>query len=880
MTTEAHAGAVTTTRSPFSLLREADEAEQVLILTYTANLDFFERFALGEARGLQAATTVISDATMVAADPVTVRGAGVRYVDARAVCPGNTAFHPKLLAILGSGRATVAIGSGNLTLAGWHGNEELWTVLCADSEQGPSTIRDVARFLRALGDGRIQLSAETAVALDRAVKLLDGLAANRPGPELVSTLDQEPIINRLPAGPVDELIVYSPYYDAELSALKQIVARTEPTRLVVFVQFQTSVDGPALEGWLAERGAHVYWCAADRFRHGKLIEWSRNEVREALIGSPNLSKRALLRVIGSTPASDGAGNRGPDERANCELGLICRVDGSLTPAEVPAPAGGAARLKFAPGPDDAPRPATVLLGATLIDHAAVHIRLAAPLGHTARIQTHDPERDWTTTPGHPELLAGASDYRVPSFGLPAGAALRLFESGRASNEVFVVDPVRAQQRPYKRVGPDSGSPGDLIIDGGLAVLYEIALLMRPMLLKMGALVPKQAAGVSTESENGNEPEKAAPKPGQTLEEYLAKCATVLDEKVIEWALAIPALPSLGGGTRIDHQGGMLTTEVDDDAADAGDDDEPVEALSFAEIVRKATEYRRGQWRRFCDHALGLAAGWPLLMRAYLARLTLNGIAADLWDDETARGTILQRLVTALAAEGDEPTDEEGAAIASYAAIAIALLRVKVAHMSVDDEPMLGYRAAATAAAAIINDLDPTRVEEIVVEIGEAFDQLITGDEVFDMAAEAMSPPSGISGAIKLLRDEFDVAATEQDGALVLSDPIGGIPERELLRAAGLVTGTDAVVVRGRRSTGGEAFWVWHAPLLLFARRNPAGINGRVYRLGPGLGPKAIAQAWKASPDLDENLPDPIESWYPGVSTPAAAAELLALAGLG
>jgi hypothetical protein len=698
-------------------------------------------------------------------------------------------------------------------------------------------------------------------------------------PELVSTLDQEPIINRLPLGPVDELIVYSPYYDAELFALKQLVARTEPARLVVFVQPQTSVDGPALEQWLGERGAHVYWCAADRFRHGKLIEWSRNGVREALIGSPNLSKRALLRVIRWTPASEGAGYGVPDEHGNCELGLIGPVDASLAPAEVSGPAGGAARLKFAPGPDDAPRPAIVLLGATLIDHTQVHIRLAAPLSHPARIQTHDPERDWTTSLDHPELDAGDVDYRVLSIGLPAGTALRLFESGRASNEVFVLDPSRALQRAYKRVAPESGTPGELIIDGHLAVLYEIAALMRPQLLKLGALVPKADAGASSEAENEDQTEKAAPKPGQTLEEYLAKCATVLDEKVVEWALAIPVLPSLGGSSRIDQEVGMMTDEIDDTAADAGEDVEPDEALSFAETVRKASEYRRRQWRRFCEHALAVAAGWPLLMRAYLARLTLNGIAVDLWEDETVRGTILQRLVTTLAAEGDDPTAEEAAAIASYAAIAIALLRVEVSHLSVDDEPMLRYRAAAAAATMIINDLDPTRVEEIVVEIGDAFDQLITGDEVFDMATEAMSPPSGIAGAIRLLCDEFDVAATEKDGALLLSDPVGGMPERELLRAAGLVAGTDLVVVRGTRATGGEAFCVWHAPLLLLARRNPAGINGRVYRLAAGITPKAIAQAWKTSPDLDDNLPDAIENWFPGVPTPPLAAELLAVAGL-
>ena len=162
MTQVHRRGAIATTRSPFLLLREAEPAEEVLILTYAASLEFFERFALGEARGLQAATTVISDASMVTVDPVSVRGAGVRYVEARAVCPGHAAFHPKLLIIAGRDHATVAIGSGNLTLAGWHGNEELWATVYADTDRGPSTMRQVSVFLRALADGRVALSAEGA----------------------------------------------------------------------------------------------------------------------------------------------------------------------------------------------------------------------------------------------------------------------------------------------------------------------------------------------------------------------------------------------------------------------------------------------------------------------------------------------------------------------------------------------------------------------------------------------------------------------------------------------------------------------------------------------------------------------------------------------
>jgi hypothetical protein len=116
---------VAASRSPFALLREAEEAEEVLILTYTANLGFFERFALGKARSLQARTTVISDAAMVTSDPATVRGAGIRYADARASPPSRNASHPKLPVIAGRQSATVCVGSGNVALAGGQNNGEI-----------------------------------------------------------------------------------------------------------------------------------------------------------------------------------------------------------------------------------------------------------------------------------------------------------------------------------------------------------------------------------------------------------------------------------------------------------------------------------------------------------------------------------------------------------------------------------------------------------------------------------------------------------------------------------------------------------------------------------------------------------------------------------
>jgi hypothetical protein len=182
-------------RSPYALLDEVACARDVLVLTYTASLEFFERFALSEARALGALVTVVSDATMVRADPVVVRRPA-STTSTRAVCPGGTAFHPKLFVVVGEGQARVAVASGNLTMAGWHGNAETWTVLRADKDGGPDTLRDVSAFLRTLAGSEVALSEAAPEALRAAGRRRARRTARRPvraaAASLADQRDQRP----------------------------------------------------------------------------------------------------------------------------------------------------------------------------------------------------------------------------------------------------------------------------------------------------------------------------------------------------------------------------------------------------------------------------------------------------------------------------------------------------------------------------------------------------------------------------------------------------------------------------------------------------------------------------------------------------------------
>ena len=103
------------------------------------------------------------DVSMARNDPRSVRRAGRSYLAGLAYAHG-AAFHPKLMVLAGPEHATIALGSGNTTLAGWQANAELWTVLRVDSEQSPTAVPELSAWLRDLPE-KVRFSAGVPQAL-------------------------------------------------------------------------------------------------------------------------------------------------------------------------------------------------------------------------------------------------------------------------------------------------------------------------------------------------------------------------------------------------------------------------------------------------------------------------------------------------------------------------------------------------------------------------------------------------------------------------------------------------------------------------------------------------------------------------------------------
>jgi hypothetical protein len=842
-------------RGPLDLLRAVGEAEEVLILSYTANLDYFERFVLSETRRMQAIATIISDPSMLVADPLAVSGAGLRYTSAFARCPGGTAFHPKLIVIAGHDHATVAVGSGNMTLAGWHSSEEIWTYFHAEKGCGPDALRGVSRLLRQLTDGPVQVSSGAIRGLERTADLLDGLDASEPGPELVSSLDG-PIIESLAAGPVDELILYSPFYDSDLSALRAVHERLNPDETRVFVQNRTSVDGDALTQWAKEKSAELLWCPDGAYRHGKLIEWSVSGERVALTGSPNLSAPALLLGIGN-----------PGRLANCEIALIGAINESMAPPEISTPTDTVNSLRFSSDVPYSTGAGIVILGATLTDQGDLRIELADALVSPAKLQVYDETREWVSFPEIEDFPAGLEELPFP--GLSPGTAIRLMGEGGASNEAFVSDPRRAQRKPVKRVGPDIGDPEQFVEDGDLNSLYGLVDEMRMVFLKSGYMVARKTGSAA---EPSSKEEVLEPAQGQTLADYLSVTPAVLPDSVVAWSLNLPPVPGLGNEPGLEGETGMLTTETDDSAADSGEPAEEAPRRTTVDRMQQSSDHRRRQLRRFCDQALSVAAEWPNLFRALIGKFVLSGIAADLWPDETERAAKLLALIEALARAQDKPNAEEHEAISCYLAMALAILRSDVARLSVQDEANLRFKTACRKAARFDFELDSPAIERAAEELKPSLGEVVSPDNVLLVLQLLVKPKIPAEAAIDLIRQEEGIEAHEDSGVIVVEDRLPASFESQLLRLAALIKGPKAVI-RAETERGASVACVWKEPFLLITSQNDFGRRGQLYK-GDGASPCLIAAGWDHGRSVPDNLPSPVASWMPNESPPPKADPLL------
>ena len=795
--------------SPLTLLFEEErhgdrQAKEILLLTYTSDLGFFEAFGLGVAQACGARVTTVSDVRMSRPDPRAARRAGRTYLPGNAICRG--AFHPKLVVIAGPRRVTVAIGSGNATLAGWQSNAELWTVLQGDETARPAALIPLADWLRQL-PGLVRFSDKVPEALARVAGHIDGLAGTTdnisdPDVVLVST-STGPIIDQLPHGPVDELAVCAPFHDPGAVALGALVKRLKPKQLKISYQPTfTNLDGPAI-GLLADRvSTELRTGDESQYRHGKLVEWTVDGTRYALTGSPNLSGAALLHSI-----QDGG---------NCELGVIAPISATLLPPGGVVSTSEAKTKHFSV--QDRHGGGPLVLGATRVE-LGLHVLFSADLprgGHLELSLAAAPPETWERAG---DVAAGDREVTV-TIAADGGSRVRLVSTaldGKTtySNTVFVVDPTHIMRLPGITSGHVPATrPDELFWDSKLAEKF----LGDAFALKSGQ-APSATRAMVTDQRAEHAVSTRLDTDADGWQEYLDECAGRIGPSLLRFALGLPSLAnsdatdpdvlpvSWADEMVADNEAGLQsdTTEV---VAEEQGTDRP-EAPSVLPDLRSAPPVIRRQYRRWAEKLAAAAIRFGTPERMLITRLLLWTAAAGAWDYEDRTWIKLLSQVLRTLGAANPPTQVEPQ-VGSLAAVALSVLRAEIPRSARTGEA-LAFDQAAQAVGHLLVASDPAYVEEYTQLLGPAFGAAVH-PEIIDAVAAEVVQDDPIADAIWSLTDMKRNAHRDGD-RLIHIVGAGSKPLFVALEAVGEAEDVDLVGGWATSTGGGWAMCIWQRPNL-------------------------------------------------------------------
>lgn len=471
--------------------------------TYNIDLALFNEFLIGRLGDPPLNVVVLADQRRLA---LSLSRIPAERVDAlafvnrrwllRDIRPGGLAFHPKTyLAVTGS-RATLLVGSGNLSEPGLDSGKEVFTTFRSGTLAGDAALRTWTEWTRRLVEHTqdVPLAERFADLRKRlpAPESAPGSAAvpRSPGPLLHNL--EEPIGGQFLAAvhsearlPVDELLLTAPFYDGEAEAAWSLLDGLRPRDAHVYVASSTSVDGPRLAERLAASTAqpHLYSYEPDAFVHAKLVGVTAGADGWLLSGSANLSRAALT----ATSALHGG-------HGNVELCVLARltadqVRAAFLPPDTVAVSKGLsalAPLEVHHDPDPVHPPVRLLSAA------------AEPDGRVAVVADGDIRQEWLLDDliSHQPLEIAASGRAITA-GLMTGRLVRLAGPDRQplSNHVVVDDPAGLRAVLTAGAGDRSDRPAELTGDDTSGPLGRGLLwLNRRLVMDVNEAAPASGSG--------------------------------------------------------------------------------------------------------------------------------------------------------------------------------------------------------------------------------------------------------------------------------------------------------------------------------------------------------------------------------------------------
>ncbi|WKD31348.1 hypothetical protein [Streptomyces xanthophaeus] len=849
--------------SPVSLLRAWQERpdkaplREFLVLGFTTDLPFLEAVAVPVARALGARVAILGDAGHALHEAVDVRQAGRGYLHGVASCHG--AFHPKLALLLGDDACRVAIGSGNPTQSGWGTNDELWTVVATDGTASHPLLADLADWLEELPDA-VAMTPWWEEHLRHIAGLLTELHCEAPALDtegtdvrLVHNLHR-PLLDQLPAGPVDELRLYAPFVDPSGEMLRLLRDRLSPADVTLGLQRRWSDydAGGVRHAFAGHPAARVRELAETRMRHGKLIEWRTGDRWHALTGSPNLTRAALGRAVGDAPrgAVDGPAR-------NCELAVLASGTSPLLPDEgpttpVPELTGSTTATRGRAG---AP-PALVLLGVRADGLALEAVLGRCPAGVEVSVELSSDggaPGSWATIGRIP------ADRHTATFLLPAappGAAVRA--TCRLADGTYVESAVAflySAERCAPRGATDAGprlfagcAVDDLFRDAVAARRFEQDIArLRELFVTDAAGRPTQAGGASP---------------------TVADCRRTLGTELTEVAFGplamdlpqLPQLPQAPVAQRWQISEYLTVDDEDEDeAGEAGFDTEadveggpsalPDSAREYsrrwmsrlarrlaseaeavdkaaAEAARRGRQSRQGQEGDAEPGARPRPRPWSVPTTLLVAALHLQLLAAGAWDEnDYGWRAVTADLLRALTAVDRWPADayvpeEQGQRLDAVIAVHMSLLGLHGEIEGPDAEPVAAtaWKQSRTAVARA----QPDRAADLYMQTGLRGAPVATEADVEALAKRARAVPDPVAEAHRALAVAH-LSATYEAGVWELAGEFSN-PQAACAKAVTVLAGLPdglwpgPVLARARgQGTRVPCFMAWHRPVLVRQR---------------------------------------------------------------
>lgn len=283
--------------------------------TFDISFEAYESIVLSRLREAGCNNNVIlADARMVAqaleGGFSLPKQAGRQYSVVEAQARDGGVFHPKIILQLGATSGRLIVGSANLTAAGLAGNLEIVGVVDA-GEEDPTGVPLLRQALGYVGY-TMDASAHTARqqiewAIQKSPWLRDGQDSEDP---VAADDGLAALLHRTSGGAgiaerfrmlvgsekVRRLLVMSPYWDANLAALKWFRAQLKPATTSLLIQPHTKLF-PAMALGNA-KGVEIHdlrhlKTAQSRFAHAKLVIAQTAKADHVLYGSTNCTQAAL-----------------------------------------------------------------------------------------------------------------------------------------------------------------------------------------------------------------------------------------------------------------------------------------------------------------------------------------------------------------------------------------------------------------------------------------------------------------------------------------------------------------------------------------------------------------------------------------------------------